>query len=652
MPSRSDSSGRSRREMLALMGASGVAGVAGCLGDDDGEDPDDTPTETPGGGTSTPTPTPQDTSEIQEGGTLRVAVAENINSFDPPFSLDTTSTLGQSFIWESLTTTGADGTVYPWLAESYEVTDVNEVSAEDYEDYMIPIEDAEDEGAQIVWDLSGDEMVVTTETAGDAVDDGVFGMEFVFTLREGVQFHDGSEMTADDVIASYQRYENSAVDDQTYDSIMHYRKTGDYEVRVYLGLPNPEGIRDATMTVLQEDQANLPDGELDPRDGNEPIGTGPYVFDDFEESSYFVVQKFDDYWLEDMGLEALDWYEGEDDFPAGPVIETIDMDLIPSDPVRQAALQNDEVDFTYGLSSENLNDFEASEDYQVISETAGGYDFIQFPIQVEPWDNEKLREAADHLIPREVIADDIFDGWRVPAWIPLPELARGTGTQDADALMDQLRPRNEYDPELAEQLMEEFVEETGVETPIEIQIETNANADDRVSANELIVESLNQSGWFDASLETYEWGAFLERITPAAYGADPESYAERGHIYYVGLSAGFNPDSYCTANHHPDAVGGCCNANAVYWDDLTELIDEAASGMEVMDDPDHRAGLYDQIWDIITDRDGSVYTVFSTNSAVMNNDVRGFSMHPNVQLIMSYGLHAPHDGVVTWLDQD
>lgn len=644
MASRSNRPDFNRRKLLGLLGMGGAVGIAGCIGDDDD---DETPTPTPGPGdtpTPTPTPTPVPPDEIVHGGTLRYALGETIDSFDPPYSLDTTSSEAQGPLLEGLTTTLSNGEVLPWLAKSVEF-EVQDTSIDDYVDYMIPEEDAEASGDQFIWTAMQDGMVMTTVTAGDAVDDGVWGMEFVYELHEGVRFHNGDEMTSEDVVASYERYEWSMVDDQVYDDVMHVRANGDYEVRVYLAYPDPEGIRNAGMTVMHRDQARLPDNHLDPREGNIPIGTGPFVFTEFEEGSHYIVDRNDDYWLDEKGLDALEWYDGPADFPTGPVIDRIDADIIPSNPTRTAALMNDELDMC-NVPPDVLDDFDASPDFTVVTTSAGGFDYMQFPVLHEPWDDERVRSAVNHLIPREIIADEIFAGWRDPAWSPLPELARGTGTQDEEALEALTRPRNEFDPEAADDLMQDFVDDTGFDVPIEVTVEVGpADNDQRVSLCELIVEMMNDSGWFDASLEAYEWGAYLGLIL----GGD---YHERGHIYYVGLSAGFNPASYVEANHDPLAIGGCCNANAVEWDDLTEIFREASSGMQAMEDPHYRAGLYDECWDIITERNGTVYTVFSTNTMAMHQRVRGYQFHPTVTAALTYGIHQPADQVVTWIDPD
>lgn len=661
-PSRSDSTSkldRTRRKLLAMTGTGVSIGIAGCnFGNGNGDG-----TET-GNGTadeSTPTET-QSELDIVAGGTLRVGMSGNVNSFDPPYSNDVPSTFGQSMIYEGLIVNDAEGNIYPWLANSFELVELQDIDRSAYKPYMVEAPVAEDDEGNrfidtdeqiVVRDPDNDiqnedtARILTPNETGDAVDDGVFGMQFQYELHEGIEFHNGEELTAENVVQTYVRYENSMLEAQTFDAFLHAEAVDNYTVNIYGQVVNAEGARELpTEYVLPTDHVDLPDGGIDPRQGTDPVGTGAYTFEEFEDEQFLVVTKNENYWLEDVGLQNKEWWDGAEDFPNSPVLDEIDIDIIPDDATRSAALQNDEVDFTYGLSADTLDDFDGSDGYDLDTVQAGGYDFMQHPMNVEPWDSKKLRKGVNHLIPRSAIASNIFQDYRDPAWTPLPKLARGAGTADYDALLSTLKPMNELDPDRGAQLVQEVIDERGLETPIEIQIETNGDNDDRVRTVELIAESMENTDLFEVTVETYEFGAFVGRIL------DPE-YQERGHLMYVGLSGSFNPDSFCSAVNHTRNIGQCCNANGVGWDDLDRKIDEALEGLEVTENPERRAELYDEIWEIIVDRSGTSYINISSNTAVYNTDLKNFSSYPFSEGLLSYGLYAPYDdGQIAWMDSE
>lgn len=426
-------------------------------------------------------PRETDVSDLEEGGTLRGAVGANVDSFDPPYSTDTTSTLAQEFVFEQLITSDKEGNLYPWLAEDYELEETNDIERLDYEDYMTSVE-ADEEGIldtdeQIIIrhpeddPVEDDEVrVLTPDDAQEAVDDGTFGMRFRYDLHEGIEFHNGEEFTSEHVIATVERYYNSDLEAQTFDSLLHAEADGDNTVYLYAQIPDAEAERELPGLYIHSlEQADLEGGDLDPRgdDGVEPIGTGPYELSDFSDEQYVEYTKNDNYWLEELGLEQKSWFDGPEDFPDGPVIDEIELEIVPDDSSRSAALQSDEIDITYGLSTADLDEFDDSGDYVVESVEAGGYEYIQYPVHSAddemPWDDKRFRQAINHLVPREQIVEHVLNGWARPAWTDLPELAQETGTVDADALEDEIRPYNEYNPEAAAELLEEVIEDHDLE---------------------------------------------------------------------------------------------------------------------------------------------------------------------------------------------
>lgn len=427
--------------------------------------------------------TESDWSSFQTGGTLRYGFDANIESFDPPYSTDTHSTTAQSLIFEGLTTMDADGDVYPWLAKRYDMADMQDIDRTAYEPYMRTVSTDADgvlefEGNEPVQPIAihpnddraadGEVRVLTPDGAADAVGDEVYGMQYRYHLHEGVRFHNGEELTAEHVVATAKRYENSDISAQTFDSVLRVEAVDDYVVDIYAQVPDAEAERELpSFQIHTLEQAELPANGIDPLDGSPPIGTGPYEFETFEEGQYFVARKTDDYWLEQKGLDALEWYDGPEGFPAGPVIDEIDIKIISGDSTRSTALQNDELDITFGLVSSTLEAYDSDDGYVVDSIQSGGYQFFQYPVTVEPWDDERFRRAVNHLVPRERIVENVLDGWGDPAWTMLPEVARETGTADYGALESELREENAFDTETAIELIETVIDDRGYDSSVQ-----------------------------------------------------------------------------------------------------------------------------------------------------------------------------------------
>lgn len=645
----------SRRHLLQGIGAASVVGLAGCLGGDDGGDGG-------GGGDSTSKlneleEPDVDFADLQEGGTLRIGTTANVESFDPPYSTDAQSTQAQVLVFEQLTTTDREGNIYPWLAESYEQREVQDIDRTAYEEYMTTVgtgeEGALDTDAQIIVQHPDDDpaesdevRVLTPSEAAAAVDDGVFGMQFRYQLREGIEFHGGEELTAENVVRTAERYENSDVSAQTFDSLLHARAVDEYTVDLFAQVPDAEAERELPgMYIHSTEQAGLEGGTLDPRQGNDPVGTGPYTLEAFEDGQYYEFSKFGNYWVENQGVDSIDWFEGPEEFPDGPVIETIEAEIIEDDASRSAALQNDEIDVASGLESSTLDEYHDDEGYRIAAIEAGAYDYLQYPVNVEPWNDERLRQAVNHLVPRENIVSNVLNGWARPAWTSIPKIAEENGTTDVEALEDEVRPYNEYDTEQAKELLDEVGDDLGLDYPLEIQIEVNANANDRVQMIELIAESMEQSEYFEVSIETYEWNAYTRRVL------NPD-YQDNGFIAAIGLSGTFNPESFCEALHHSNNVGQCCNLNGINDADLDEMIENARYDPKTVEDETVRAERYDEIWTYLAEKRYSSITHFGLTEAVMNTEVTGFRADPFTENLYEFALYAPEESQAIWLERE
>ncbi|NGM69758.1 ABC transporter substrate-binding protein [Natronolimnobius sp. AArcel1] len=568
-----------RRRVLKSTGIAGAAvgmgAFAGCLGDDDdngnGEgDLDEVDARTDEELEEV------DYDEIEEGGILRTALAENINDFDPVESGDTTSSMASQFlIYEAMVHPDRDGDNVPWVATDWEV-ETQDIYVDDYEEYAVDPDDA----GQVLFEMD-DGSVVDVDGGEEAAGDDHWGMRVTYELRDDVVFHNGEELTAENVVASYDRYEGSTRGPtDLYDWYLYAEADGDYTVDVYFQQPDADGIGAAgSIAIVPEEHFDVAPGDIDPLNGEDPIGSGFFQFEEFDDESFYSVSRFDDHWF---STDAVDWWDGSDDFPDQPPIEGIEFEIVPSDSTRASAIQSQEIHHTSGLEADILTDLDEDDDYQVRRTVAGGYDFLQYPVTHEPWTDPRIREGVNHLIPRPSIVENIYQGWAIPATLPMSPVAADEGTHDYEALEEEYGEYNEYDPERAEELVQEVFDDHDIEAPMEIEMWTNADSDDRVRWNELIIESLESTGLFEVEFEEYEWGQYIEMLN------DPEMHQEEDALVSIGLSSGFSPDGFFRSMVDPSLIGTCCNHTGYDNPEVFDLLqatrfDEDVVGEENID---------------------------------------------------------------------
>jgi len=132
---------------------------------------------------------------------------------------------------------------------------------------------------------------------GEKIEDG--GKKLVISLRQGVKFHNGQEMTSADVVASLKRWgEFGARGSLLMKNAISLTETGKYEITLVLSEPNgawknllayPEGGPVIYPAAIVSVAGNKP---LEPKDY---VGTGPYKFGEWRPNRYVELTRFDDY---------------------------------------------------------------------------------------------------------------------------------------------------------------------------------------------------------------------------------------------------------------------------------------------------------------------------------------------------------------------
>jgi ABC-type transport system substrate-binding protein len=315
-------------------------------------------------------------------GTLRVALSGSPNSLYIPATQDKNADNAASQLYDPLVFQALDGTIVPGLAESWEVSDD--------------------------------------------------GTEYTFYLRQGITFHNGEPFTADDVIATweYGKGEGSSWPDR-YAIAASVEKIDDYTVKVTTDGPKP------LLLVTMHDFWSIIPNEYIAEVGvdgfqEHPIGTGPFVFEEWVKGDHITYKANPNYWREGM-----------------PKVETLIFRFIPESSTRAAAIQTDEIDIVQRLSAEEAQSLLGEPGVRIIKYPVARIFYVAFNNLTTgvglPTEDAKVRQAMNYAVDVDAIIDVLFSGFgkRAAGYVATGEMGYGN-----------VEPFP-YDPEKAKALLAE-----------------------------------------------------------------------------------------------------------------------------------------------------------------------------------------------------
>jgi peptide/nickel transport system substrate-binding protein len=256
-----------------------------------------------------------------------------------------------------------------------------------------------------------------------------------FTLRSGVTFHDGSPFTSEDVKASLERI-------IALEGPLAPLWAGVTAVEA----PEPQIVRITTETQIGTIPVSATllfvapaAGLVNPDFFNQPYGLGAFRFVS---------------WQPDNSLEMTanpDYYGG------APALTGITIREIPEQSARATAMETGEIDFTYGVSPDQLPALRENADLTIAPVSSYRYYFVWFNATREPFTNPVVRRALIHALDLDTIVADLLADVAVRAQAPIPTTCFGAIPQAPYA----------YDPELAQSMLAEAGFPDGFETTIQ-----------------------------------------------------------------------------------------------------------------------------------------------------------------------------------------
>ena len=314
------------------------------------------------------------------------------------------------------------------------------------------------------------------------------GLQLTFHLRQGVKFHDGSDFTADDVIASYERILDEDTGSATRTNLLSIESMeapDDYTVVLHLSLPDVPlvaALSSANTMILPSELIENGDP------ATEAIGTGPFMLEEWQPEEKTILKANPDYWGD------------------GPYVDGIEIRIIPDESTIMAALRAGEIDFAM-LNDPLIATLPLGDSDAIINRAPDiSYHVLQLRAAVEPLDKLEVRQAISCAIDRQEVVDVAALGE-----------GRVTGPLTMPAYQIPLDELFCYTPDLdkARELMKEAGMEDGFDLPI---IVANAEPPTALSEAQVIQEQLKQIN-INVTIESLEFGVYVDRWLAADFTA-------------------------------------------------------------------------------------------------------------------------------------
>lgn len=310
---------------------------------------------------------------------------------------------------------------------------------------------------------------------------------YIFHLRKGVTFHDGTEFDAEAVKFNFERMlsDYSQVKSR-FEIIDKVTVIDKYTVKVTLKEPFAP-FMDNLVAV-----GYIVSPKAVQEMGNEqfqkhPVGTGPFKFVELDRQKGVVVfEKFEDY-----------FQEGK------PYLDKIVIKEIPEEQTRLFALQTGKVDYLHGVPASSVDQLKKEGKFKLVSilGKSNTIDYLTFNTQKPPFDKKEVRLAVAYALDEDKILQ--FLDHTEPITGPLPETSWGSNPDIEEV---------GYDPEKAKELLAKAGYPEGFDVTLKIW-----NNDPQRRNLALITKNMLSEVGIDVKIEVLEASTLIQQMSKGEY---------------------------------------------------------------------------------------------------------------------------------------
>ena len=399
-------------------------------------------------------------------------------------------------------------------------------------------------------------------------------MTYTFHLREGVRFHNGKTVTAEDVVYSIQRCaaatETGIVQVEAFSVIQAIETPDDKTVAITISEASNEFISYMTTAILPAD--------YDKQD-TDPVGTGPFKFVSRTAQDSVVLEKFDGYW----GTPAQ--------------LDKVTLKIMENADSLMMSLQSGAIDLCAHLTSTQVAQLE--KDFNVAEGTMNLVQAMYLNNAVAPFDDVRVRQALCYAVDKQEIIDLAFDGYGSPIG---SSMYPAFGKYFDDSLTNYYT----RDVEKAKALLAE----AGYPDGFDMTITVPSNYKPHMDTAEVLAQQLAQIG-VNATIEPIEWESWVSDVyagrqfQSTVVGVDASTMTARALLERFTSDYGKNFINYNNAEY-----------DALFQQTLTAY-----------DDAEQTA-IYKQMLANLTENAANVYIQDLADLVAVRKGVEGVTFYP------------------------
>ncbi|PIC58029.1 peptide ABC transporter substrate-binding protein [Sporosarcina sp. P12(2017)] len=411
-------------------------------------------------------------------------------------------------------------------------------------------------------------------------------LTYTFKLKEGITFHDGEELTADDVVFTIE----SIMDDQNasflksdFEEVATTKTLDDYTVEITLKQPFTPLLDKLTVPILPKHAFEGIDMRTADFNGH-PIGAGPYMFDKWDRGNSLTLQAYSEF------------------FGTKPSIEKVIFKFIPDSNVRALQLKSGEVDVAL-LDPVQVENLEREENLTIYDIESADYRGILFNMNLDLWKDVNVRRAFSYATDREQIVKGILKGHGSVAYSPL---------QNHEFRNEQIE-KYTYDLEKANALLDEAgwkENEDGIRSKDgeQLSFTITAPASDTVRVNmaNYVAEGFKDIG-ADVKVAALDWSAIT---------------IEDADAFMVGWGSPYDADHHTHILFHTDE-SSIKSSGYNYGSYSNKKVDELLAKGRTETDPDKRKAIYMQFQEELANDPAFDFIAYENAVYGINKNVSG-----------------------------